>query len=181
MMRGLKQYRAFRWFLAGLAAAYAGSTAQALDPNRTMSQYIRDQWVRDTHAAMGYPAARGCFVHLYLNGLYWGLYNLTERPDADFAAASMGGDKGDYDSRRADKVLAGEKSAWDELLTAAEAGVEGPDGYEQVRRRLDVPSFIDFLILNLYGANADWDGSSNWYAAREACPARAASPPHGRP
>jgi ligand-binding sensor domain-containing protein len=43
-MRGLKQYGAFRWLLPALAAAYFAGTAQALDPNREMSQYIRDQW-----------------------------------------------------------------------------------------------------------------------------------------
>jgi hypothetical protein len=148
----------------------AGNNNTFLHPSseeRSRAEYIRDQWMRDTHAAMGYPAARGSFVHLYLNGLYWGLYNLTERPDAAFAAASMGGEKGDYDSRRADKVLAGDKSAWDELLAAAEASVDRQDGYRGVERLLDVPAFIDFMILNLYGANGDWDGSSNWYAARD--------------
>ena len=134
---------------------------------RRRAEYVRDQWMRDTHAAMGHPAARGFFVHLYLNGLYWGVYNLTERPDADFAAAAIGGDKKDYDSRRADKVLEGDKDAWDELLAAAGAGVERPDEYEKVARLLDVPAFADFMILNLYGANGDWDGSSNWYAARD--------------
>jgi ligand-binding sensor domain-containing protein len=44
VMRALKQYCVFRWLLAGLAAAYFAGTAQALDPNREMSQYIRDQW-----------------------------------------------------------------------------------------------------------------------------------------
>jgi hypothetical protein len=116
---------------------------------------------------MGHPAARGVFVHLYLNGLYWGLYNLTERPDAAFAAAVWGGKKGDYDSRRADKVIAGDKTAWDELLTLADADLTQPAAYDAVRRRLDVPAFADYMILNLYGGNGDWDGSSNWYAARD--------------
>ena len=43
-MRGLKEHHAFRWLLTALAAAYFGGTAQGLDPNREMSQYIRDQW-----------------------------------------------------------------------------------------------------------------------------------------
>ena len=35
---------------------------------------------------------------------------------------------------------------------------------------LDLPAFIDFVLLNLYGANADWDRGSNWYAGRRRTP-----------
>ena len=38
----------------------------------------------------------GKYVHLYLNGLYWGLYNVHERPDDSFADEYYGGDKDDY-------------------------------------------------------------------------------------
>ncbi len=58
---------------------------------RRRGDFIRDQWMRDTLRAMGHPSARGLFAHLYLNGLYWGLYNPTERPNASFAAAHFGG------------------------------------------------------------------------------------------
>jgi len=49
-------------------------------PNqRQRTQYIRDQWMRDTLIDMGHiDAGQGFFVHLYLNGIYWGLYNLHE-------------------------------------------------------------------------------------------------------
>jgi len=33
-----------------------------------------------------------------------------------------------------------------------------------------VRELIDFLIANFYGANADWDRASNWYAARRRNP-----------
>ena len=37
-------------------------------------------------ASGGGEAPHGKYVHLYLNGLYWGLYNVHERPDDSFAA-----------------------------------------------------------------------------------------------
>ena len=46
--------------------------------------YVRDQLVRDLHGAMGQVVARGRWMELYLNGAYWGLYNLTERIDETF-------------------------------------------------------------------------------------------------
>ena len=76
---------------------------------RARADYVRDQWMRESHAAMGHPSARGCFVHLYLNGLYWGLYNLTERPDEHFAAEHFGGSAKDYDARNGSHVLSGDE------------------------------------------------------------------------
>ena len=137
---------------------------------RRTADYLRDPWMRATHAAMGQPAARSRPVHLFLNGLYWGIYDLCERPDAHFAAQAWGGKEEDYDARNADKVLSGDARAWDELLALVNAGVADDARYEAVAQRLDVPAFIDFMLVNLYGANADWDRSSNWYAARRRSP-----------
>ena len=48
---------------------------------------------------MGHVNTHGIFVHLYLNGLYWGLYNLAERPNQDFSASYFGGNADtDWDS-----------------------------------------------------------------------------------
>ena len=59
--------------------------------------YLRDLFAKNTMRDMGDLACRGRPVHLYLNGLYWGMYILAERPDAGFAAIHVGGDKEDYD------------------------------------------------------------------------------------
>ena len=134
---------------------------------RRAADYLRDQWMRESYAAMGRVSARGRFVHLYLNGLYWGIYNLAERPDEHFAAAHLGGRAGDYDTRNADKILSGDDDAWKRLFALANRGVTSKDQLDAVGELLDVPAFCDYLLLNLYGANADWDAASNWYTARQ--------------
>ena len=58
---------------------------------------MRDQFVRDLQAATGNVHVPGRFVHLYINGHYWGLYNPVERPDEGFASARYGGAEDDYD------------------------------------------------------------------------------------
>jgi hypothetical protein len=138
---------------------------------RRSADYLRDAWMRASYAAMGQPSARGRFVHLQLNGLYWGLYNVAERPDEHFAAARLGGADQDYDARNADKVLSGDETVWQHLFALANAGLAEPANYAAVRELLEVPAFIDYMLLNLYGANGDWDRSSNWYAARRRVPA----------
>ena len=138
---------------------------------RKQGDYIRDQWIRESYAAMGHPSARGTFAHLYLNGLYWGVYNVAERPDENFAAEHLGGRAKDIDSRNGDKVLSGDEVAWKQLFALANAGLQEKAAYDAIRQLVDVPAFIDFMLLNLYGANGDWDRASNWYAARRRNPA----------
>lgn len=137
---------------------------------RRRGEYIRDQWMRETMGAMGHPSASGIFVHLYLNGLYWGIYNLTERPDASFASAYLGGSPEDYDARNAEKIIAGDGKAWEELMARINQGVKNREQFDAIGKLLDLPNFIDFMIVNLYGANGDWDRHSNWYAARRRNP-----------
>ena len=137
---------------------------------RRRADYLRDPWMHATYGALGHPAARGRFVHLYLNGLYWGIYQATERPDASFSARVFGGSPLDYDSRNSDKVIAGDDVVWKQLFALVNPGVHSDADYERVSRLLDLPSFIDFILLNLYGANGDWDRGSNWYATRRRTP-----------
>ena len=137
---------------------------------RRQGDYIRDQWMRESYTAMGHPSARGTFVHLYLNGLYWGVYNVAERPDENFAAEHLDAKAKDIDARNGEKVLSGDDVAWKQLFTLANAGLRESAAYESAQQLLDVPAFIDFMILNLYGANGDWDRASNWYAARRRSP-----------
>ncbi len=137
---------------------------------RRRADYLRDPWMRATYTAMGHPAARDRFVHLYLDGLYWGVYDLCERPDEHFAAAHLGGTEHDYDARNADKILSGDDLAWKRLFALANAGLESDASYAALGELLDVPAFIDYMVLNLYGANGDWDRGSNWYAVRRRNP-----------
>ncbi len=81
--------------------------------------FLRELWSRDTQLAMNQPATRGRFVHLYLNGLYWGLYQIQERAEADFAATYRGGTDLDYDVVKVDTnagynvdPTAGDLNAW---------------------------------------------------------------------
>ena len=62
--------------------------------------YVRDQLVRELHGAMGQVAARGRWIAVYLNGAYWGLYNLTERIDEAFLSTHFDHDYWDLDSHR---------------------------------------------------------------------------------
>lgn len=130
-------------------------------------QYLRDRWGRESQAAMGGLAPRGRFVHLFLNGLYWGLYELTEEPTAAFTADHLGGREEDYDVVKSDErgeggVEDGGRQAYEQLRSLD--GLEDPVRYGQVAQLLDIPAFADYMLLNIYALNLDWQ--ANWRAAR---------------
>ena len=139
------------------------------------AQYMVDEWSRRTQLDMGGLAPHGTYVHLFINGLYWGLYNPTERADAAFAASYLGGQKEDYDAFHNDWIN-GDGVAWGQMFNLANTGninggTSDPNAlasganYQAIQQYLDVPSLVDYVLMNFYGGNWDWDWH-NWYAAR---------------
>ncbi|MCH2064447.1 MAG: lamin tail domain-containing protein [Roseibacillus sp.] len=130
------------------------------------AQYNRDQWVNDLYLAMGQPGTHGRWVHLYLNGLYWGLYHVHERPDGDFMASYFGGESEDYDALSSGQPRSGDKDAWNTMMAIASSNISDPDRYSEIQDYLNVDSLIDYMLLNFFVGNTDWDGH-NWRAARK--------------
>lgn len=151
---------------------------------RNRADYVRDMVMSDFERAMGNPGTHGQHVHVYINGLYWGLYSLHERPEEKFAAGYFGGDDDDYDVVKhgpsaANFLVAGKRlnptlaisntnhSAgvnYNSLLTLAAADLSTQASYDALAAKLDIPSFINYILLNFYAANDDW-AHQNWYAS----------------
>ena len=144
------------------------------------SRYVPDQVVADLQnlAGGGGVAPHGQWVHLYLDGVYWGIYNLHERPDDSFAAEYYGGDKDDYYVVKHASDIA-EHHIWveggnaadakyDELLALTEVVAASPaastTAFQDLEEVLAVDEFIDYMIVHYYGGNTvDWS-NNNWYA-----------------
>ena len=170
-----------------LRAHFGNSWTHWDNANRVIAQYERDMWARAIQERMGHPASRGMYVHLYINGLYWGLYNLAERIDEDYCVTNFGGQEADYDVIKVEEdhtghqVVAdnGSMKKWTELLKLAEKASSSNEAYFQltgcdadgqpdpdVETLLDVGNFIDYMLINQYGGNTDWD-HHNWVALRD--------------
>jgi hypothetical protein len=131
---------------------------------REKTTYLRDEWARASQIAMSGAGSHGRFVHLYINGLYWGLYNIVERPDAAFAAAYFGGDEEEWAAFNHGGAVSGTPDRFAVLLDLARAGgLEDAAKYATFLEFLDVAQFSDYVILNWYGGNPDWP-ETNWYA-----------------
>ena len=148
-----------------LRAEYNNAWTHTDSTQRPRGIYVRDQWVRDTQIAMSGSGSHGTHVHLFLNGLYWGLYNVAERPDAAFAATVFGGAREDYDAMTPDGIRDGSNVSWNAMHALAKAGLATRAQYEAIARYLDIDHLIDYMILNFYAGNSDWP-HHNWNAVR---------------
>ena len=146
--------------------------------NRQKAQYTRDVWARRMQRKISQIGVNALYVHLFLNGMYWGLYNIAERVDDTFGKEHFGGKKSDYDVIKIEEeggnhVEAGEGTldAWNEMVETvyAVAGMSSDlsreAAYEKLDTLLDKDAFIDYMLINQYAGNTDWD-HHNWYAIR---------------
>jgi len=134
---------------------------------RDNALYVGDQLVARLLNNAGTLAPRTRPVHLYLNGLYWGLYDLHERPDEHFAAAHLGGSASGWDVLRHDAqtIVSGDATAYNEMFNIARAGLADAGRYQAISELLAIDAFIDYMLINFFAGNDDWD-HHNWYAIR---------------
>jgi hypothetical protein len=167
---------------------YSWRSAQPVGGPSTL-QYARDRFGHSLQLAMGHASPRESYAHLYINGIYWGLYSVQERPDADFAESYLGANPDTWDGLHSPdgdndppEIDSGNRDAWEAMLaTSAQAAgslqhylelqglsVDGSPS-PTVAPLLDVANYIDYLIVNVWGGNDDWP-HHNWWAGRDRNP-----------
>jgi hypothetical protein len=126
------------------------------------SQYIRDVWMKESLGDMGQPSSYGNFVHLYVNGLYFGLYNLTERFADDFLADHLGGAPEDWEIN---DNFSSPGAHWSAMMSIDPSTVAG---YTQIQDYLDLENFADYMLLHFYADAEDWPHHNGYAAANAA-------------
>ncbi|MBN1805694.1 MAG: lamin tail domain-containing protein [Sedimentisphaerales bacterium] len=148
---------------------------------RYYEQYTRDEFIRTLQRDMGHVSPNSILVHLYINGLYWGLYLPCERPDASFSAGYYGGDEEDFDTFSHDGITLreGNDSALNQMTTLCRQASYSEQAYQQLQGNnpdgsrnpdypclLDMNNYIDYLILNYAVNNEDWPWNNYWFARK---------------
>ena len=143
----------------------------------TNSQYIIDEFMHLFQLDLGQVSPHGTFMHLYVNGLYWGLYHATERPMASFCASYYGGDKEEWDALNSGTPT-GESNTttWNAMLNQASSGLADNESYQKIQGNnpdgtknpaynnlLDIENYIDWLFTNFWGGTGDWP-NHNFFA-----------------
>jgi hypothetical protein len=133
----------------------------------------RDVFSRDLQREMGQPYTRSRYCHLYLNGVYWGLFQTQERPEARFAVSYLGGSVEDYDVVKNDDgyvvgATDGDLTAYRELWNACNSGFSSnanyfksqglnADGTRNAAYKVlvDIDNLIDYMLVIFHAGNFD--------------------------
>lgn len=119
---------------------------------------LSDQVMRDLQGNMADDGVTidGSFMHLYINGIYWGVYNPSERATSSFGESYYNGDKDDWDVIKRKAALNGDITAWNTLNNMADnLNMANQQNYEAIQEYIDIDQFSDYVILTNYGPHAD--------------------------
>ena len=138
--------------------------------------FLREIFTRDSQRDANQPYTRSRYYHLYLNGMYWGLYQTQERAEARFAADYLGGNSDDYDVVKVSgenyqrDIIAtdGNLDAWKRVWDLCVSGFKNDYNYFLIQGKntkgefikggevlVDIDNLIDYMINIFYSGNFD--------------------------
>ena len=139
--------------------------------------FVHEVFSRDSERDMGSTYNRSRYFHLFLNGVYWGLYQTEERVDDYYAESYNGGQAANYDVIRTSQpgyntgVAEGDGQAYEEFwrITTQEGyGGEHTNNYNRVRgldpdgtRNPAYPVFLDETNLIVHVMTAHFVADSD--------------------
>ncbi|MDI6447962.1 lamin tail domain-containing protein [Anaerobaca lacustris] len=134
--------------------------------NDRTNPFVKDELLRRLHKDMGSRAAVGRFANLFVNGEYKGYFNPTEHVKDEACQEWFDSDK-PWDVMTMSGIRDGDTQSWNRMLDFARTqNLSIAANYAEMGRRLDIPSFIDYLIIRLWPNDWDWP-QNNWSAAAE--------------
>jgi hypothetical protein len=143
-----------------------GSIVLRAGHNDSCTPFVKDEWMRRLFKEMWGVQETGAFANLYINGVYMAYYNPTGRADTDFYKEWYSTDN-DFDVITQSGVRDGDSTTWNNLINYANThNLSNSTYYDYVAARLDIPLFVDYLVLQIYSSNFDWPGN-NWTVHRE--------------
>ena len=120
---------------------------------------------------MDYPSSRPSMV--YLNGEFWGFYNLREKQDHRFAAGHHGVDEDNLDRFEwawspweTFSFSQGDAVAYDDLTEVLQYDLADPANYADFEAQVDTANFQAYLVGQFHAQPWDW-GTNNLKAWRE--------------
>lgn len=115
---------------------------------------------------VGYQS--GVTAVVFLNGEYWGIHSIRERQDKHFLKEHYGVDENNVDMVEYSLFQAGpvaeegDKVLYNELMDfVIQNNLSDSLNYSQLKSMIDVESFIDLHVAQLYFANTDFPENNN--------------------
>ncbi len=123
---------------------------------------IRNQIAASLAHNIGANATRSRPAILFVNGQFWGIYQIRERIDQFFLDDQYGIETADLldtpeELIRTDHVSLGSRDHWDSMMDfALTHDLSDPTYYAHIASQIDITNYIDYNLLQIYSANDDW-------------------------
>lgn len=102
-------------------------------------------------------------VVVYLNGKYYGLYNMREKLNEDYLKSNYNLEKGSYDLIKYKTASSGTNKNYLNLVNYIKNNnTSNSEVYEYIKSQLDVQEFCNYLIVESYYANTDQGNIRYW-------------------
>ena len=132
--------------------------------NDNMAGFFRDSVNQSLVADrdMAVQATSECI--LFIDGEFWGIYQLMEKYNTDYFSSHYGIKNNDVAYIKNGELEDGKDqdlSDWNSLLNEISRGDMSSDAvYQQVCQKLDIQSYIDYFASQIYWGNHDWPGNN---------------------
>ena len=124
--------------------------------NDNSTAFFRDTINQELTAdrAFAHQASTECIV--FIDGEFWGIYQMLEKIDKDYLNQHYGVKKSDIAMIKNGELEEGtdaDLNDWNELVKGT---IDGRVSYEEFCKKVDIQSYIDYFAAQIYWANADW-------------------------
>lgn len=96
-------------------------------------------------------------VSTFINGVYYGIYNLREKQDKEYAEIyhEIPSDSLDYIENDGE-VKEGNDQAYQQMVAMLNAGLQSDSAFQQFSTLCDTRNFTDYIIAEIFSANTSW-------------------------
>lgn len=104
-------------------------------------------------------------VAVYLNGEYWGFYNIREKVNEHFLDQKINVKKSEINLLEGNaEVIIGSNEEYLEIVDFLdENSLVTPENYRYVSSKIDIDNFIAYQVAQIYFDNRDWPGNNIKY------------------
>lgn len=102
-------------------------------------------------------------VHVYINGLYWGIYNLRERQDRYYTKQNIGTENVDllewtaYASPTYLRAIEGDFNEFSTVESFVKSNDMSIDAnYAIIEQNVNIKNFVDYHLFEIFCGNRDW-------------------------
>lgn len=131
-----------------------------MDTHCSVGAMLRDPLAHALTGYMDIDAMASRPAEVYLNGEYWGIYYINERPDESYVADHYGEE--DIDLLEAQShAVAGDNIHWEQTLDYLRThDLSTPEAWEHVQSIIDVEELASYLAFEVWFDNTDWPGNN---------------------